>query len=104
MANTELWRRVDATIVALELMHDRVHPLRRIPMDMVTDAVEKELSSWGQVPLESTPRDIASALNAIAARNGDATMPIRADAFSLSDQPAVRPVQPPTLVLGTDRV
>jgi hypothetical protein len=90
MANTELWRRVEMTIGILEMCNDRVHPLRRIPMDMVTDAVERELLNWGLVPSESL-HTIASALNAITARNGDAIMSIRADAFSLEGQAPVMP-------------
>ena len=60
--------RVDAVIAALEGANDRQHPLRRIPMDLVAEAVEIDAAALGLQALDLTPAQVAHVLQRILER------------------------------------
>lgn len=59
--------RVEAVIAVLETIHDRQHPLRRVPMDLVAAAVAADACPTALEDLRAS--QIADLLNAILARN-----------------------------------
>lgn len=78
--------RVEAVIDALERLHDRQYPLRRIPMDLVAEAVATEVHPADLEAL--SPRQIADTLNVILARNAALPTAVRfatgPDAFEVA--------------------
>lgn len=63
--------RVDAVIAVLEQIHDAQYPLRRVPMDLVAEAVARDA---GAIALEDlSAGQIAACLNGILARQNPAS-------------------------------
>lgn len=59
--------RVETVIAIMEQTHDRQYPLRRVPMDLVSEAVAAE--ACPVAPEDLSPSRIAVLLNTILARN-----------------------------------
>lgn len=69
MTSEAFQARVEAVVVALERTHDRQHPLRRVPMDLVAGAVADAARVGGAEPCDLTPVQVAEILNVVLARN-----------------------------------